>query len=113
MSNGYSPSLSTQILLAASLGLTYVFNSTASSPRLPSPSSPILAFAQHLIFKEPFTRWSKDEDREDVKEGKLRPKLTRNVRMREKHCSSFIIGRPSITIDEWESDKVKRHNNHR
>lgn len=96
ISNGYSPSLLTQILLAVSLGLT-----------------PILAFAQHLIFKEPFTRRSKDEDHDDVKEGRLSPKPSRKARMREKHRSSFIIGRPSITIDEWESDTKLRDNNHR
>lgn len=47
ITNGYSPTLLTRIIIIASLGLT-----------------PVLAFAQHKIFKQPFRRRPEDSDSE-------------------------------------------------
>jgi len=47
ITNGYSPTLLTKIIIIASLALT-----------------PVLAYAQHKIFKQPFNRRPKDSDSE-------------------------------------------------
>lgn len=57
--NGYKPPVSTQIMLGVSLALMYVTsfpvpvqNKTYRLMR----ASPVLAYAQHRIFKHPFSR---------------------------------------------------------
>ncbi|KAF5375559.1 hypothetical protein D9615_009156 [Tricholomella constricta] len=76
---GYKPPLSTQILLSVSLGLT-----------------PILAYAQHRIFKQPFSR----KPRPDSELASLRDY---NENEKERQSQTFLAGL-------WDGAKLKATN---